>query len=87
MRIAFTGSIAAVLLCLTAAVAALAAPAATYAVAATAFSLLFLAWIMLRVIAIAKADFWPVSEPPAHTHDLPDYTVIVAPRSRAGVLR
>ena len=60
-------------------------PAATHLTLAIMFLLLFVAWTALRLLALAKADIVTRVTTP-HPHDLPEYTIIVAPYREAPVV-
>lgn len=62
------------------------APAGTHVALATFFSLLFIFWTGLRMLALMNVNTAKRSTTP-HPHDLPEYTVIVALKNEASVVR
>lgn len=63
----------------------LTAPSQTYLFIAIFFSLLFVAWTALRLMALAKPHGAARLTTP-HPHDLPDYTIIVALHREAAMV-
>ena len=64
---------------------AVAIPFVTHLVAAAFFSLLFVAWTALRLLALTRQPTAPRLTTP-HPYDLPDYTIIVALYREAAVV-